>query len=315
MTTPLDSRVSTKPGLVCMGLGLIAFLSNAVSAAEGRQQAQYKPFKLSVSQISTQSASVANGDTELQRDSLLLNAGVNLPLNKQWSIGMRVGYDRLDYDWRNIRLTGANNAAALFNHTGETWENIDRYRASIAVNYRMDKHWSFMLSPQIQYAYADTASASNAQSYGVVASAMYAFESGNMLGFGVAYLNDIDEVRTMPYLAVSWQINDRWRLANPFQAGFSGPAGLELSYQVSPAWNVGFGNSRRTERFLVADKDTVVETNEWVSYLRAGWQATPAIALNLYAGYYFNGELEVTDEAALDLDNQGAVALDLEFRF
>ena len=133
--------------------------------------------------------------------------------------------------------------------------------------------------------------------------------------FGVAYLNDIDEVRTLPYLAVSWQINDRWRLANPFQAGFSGPAGLELSYQFNPAWNVGLGNSRRTERFLIADDETVVETNEWVSYLRAGWRVTPAIALNLYAGYYFNGELEVTDEAALDLDNQGAAALDLEFRF
>lgn len=315
MTTSLDSRVSIKPGLVCMGLGLMAFLSNPVSAAEARQQAQYKPFKLSVSQISTESASVANGDTELQRDSLLLNASVNIPLDKQWSIGMRVGYDRLDYDWRNIRLTGANNAAVLFSDAGETWENIDRYRAGVSLSYRMDKHWSFMLSPQLQYAYADTASASHAQSYGVVASAMYAFESGNMLGFGVAYLNDIDEVRTMPYLAVSWQINDRWRLANPSQAGFSGPAGLELSYQVSTAWNVGFGNSRRTERFLVADKDTVVETNEWVSYLRAGWQATPAIALNLYAGYYFNGELEVTHQAALDMDNQGAAALDLEFRF
>ena len=311
MAKPLHSPVNINPSIVF--IGLMPLLSYSVFAAEPRQE--YKPFKVSVSQISTQSANVANGETELQRDSLLLNAGVTMPLSKQWSVGMRLGYDRLDYDWRNIRLTGANNTAALFSDVGETWENIDRYRASLSVNYRMDKHWSFMLSPQIQYAYADTASASNAQSYGVVASAMYAFESGNMLGFGVAYLNDIDEVRTLPYLAVSWQINDRWRLANPFQAGFSGPAGLELSYQFNPAWNVGLGNSRRTERFLIADDETVVETNEWVSYLRAGWRVTPAIALNLYAGYYFNGELEVTDEAALDLDNQGAAALDIEFRF
>ncbi|MGL4749078.1 MAG: autotransporter outer membrane beta-barrel domain-containing protein, partial [Shewanella sp.] len=120
MTTPLYSRVSIKTSLVCIGLGLMSLSYSAV-AAESRQQAQYKPFKLSVSQISTQSANVANGETELQRDSLLLNAGVTMPLSKQWSVGMRLGYDRLDYDWRNIRLTGANNTAALFSDAGDTW--------------------------------------------------------------------------------------------------------------------------------------------------------------------------------------------------
>ena len=80
----------------------------------------------------------------------------------------------------------------------------------------------------------------------------------------------------------------------------AGPAGLELSYRFNSDWNVGFGSSRRTERFLIEDDDTVVETNEWVSYLRGGWQTTPALTVNLYAGYYFDGELEVTDQAALE---------------
>lgn len=293
---------------------LLPLISSAAIAADKPSQ-EYKPFRLSVTQISTQSSEVANGNTELQRDSLLLNAGMNVPLDKQWSLGFRVGYDRLDYDWRNITLTGATNVAPLFGTDGQNWDHINRYRASVSFNYRMDKHWAFFLAPQIQYAYADTASASQAQSYGIVASAMYAFDSGNMIGFGVAYLNDIDEVRTVPYLAMRWQINENWTLANPFQAGFSGPAGLELSYQFNPDWNIGLGSSRRTERFLIEDDNTAVETNEWVSYLRGGWRATPALTVNLYAGYYFDGELEVTNQAALEMDNQGAAALDIEFKF
>lgn len=311
MAKPLHSRVTIHP--ILLSIGLMPLLSHSVFAADPRQE--YKPFKLSVSHISSQTTKVTDTETTLQRDSLLLNAGVTIPLSKQWTVGMKLGYDRLDYDWRNIPLTNADNTAGLFYDAGETWKHIDRYRASLSLNYRMDRHWSFMFAPQIQYAYADTASASNAQSYGVVAAAMYTFSAGNLLGVGVAYLNDIDEVRTLPYLAVSWQINDRWRLANPFQAGFSGPAGLELSYQFNPLWNLGIGNSRRTERFLIADDATVVETNEWVSYVRLGWRMTPTMGLNLYAGYYSNGELEMTNQAAITLDNQGAAALDFEFRF
>ncbi|MGL5358539.1 MAG: DUF6268 family outer membrane beta-barrel protein [Shewanella sp.] len=290
-------------------------LLGASALAADKPPREFKPFKFSVAQISTQGSEVANSQAELQRDSLLLNAAVNIPLNRQWSVGLSLGYDSLDYAWHNVNGMGANAVSALFGSNGERWEQIERYRGSVSLNYRLDQHWRIMIAPQLQYAYADTASSSNAQSYGVVASAMYAFESGNMLGLGVAYLNDIDEVRTVPYLAMRWQINERLSLANPFKAGFSGPAGLELSYQLHPHWNIGLGNAKRTERFLIKDEDIAVELNEWVTYLRGGWQATASLAVNLYAGYYFNGELEVTRQPGVDMDNQGAAALDLEFKF
>ncbi|MCU7996567.1 DUF6268 family outer membrane beta-barrel protein [Shewanella glacialipiscicola] len=314
MANQLHPQLSTKYLTLKYGLLLLPLMSGAVIAADKPSQ-ESKPFRLNISQVSTQSAEVANGNTELQRDSLLLSAGMNMPLDQQWSVGFNVGYDRLNYDWRNISLTGPNNVSSLFGSDGQSWDHINRYRAGVSLNYRMDERWSFSLAPQIQYAYADTASADQAQSYGVVASVMYALKSGNMIGFGVAYLNDIDEVRTVPYLAMRWQIDEHWALANPFQAGFSGSAGLELSYKFNPTWNMGFGSSRRTERFLIEDDDTVVETNEWVSYLRGGWQATSALSVNLYAGYYFDSEVEVTNQTALEIDNQGAVALDIGFKF
>lgn len=304
----------------CLGIGLLTFsmANTAWAQAEQAPFVQKNPakttYKFSALQLSTQAGNVADSQVELQRDNVLLNAGMDIALNQQWSLGVNLGFDKLDYDWRHLQ--GATEAtAALFAASGDAWNNIDRYRASMSLSYRYDRHWMFMLAPQLQYAYAQTASSSNSKSYGLVASGLYRFDSGNMLGVGIAYLNDIDEVRTVPFLAVRWQISERWALANPFQAGFSGPAGMELSYQINPDWNVGFGSSKRTQRFLIEDPNTVVEVNEWVGFARAGWQVTSVVSFNAYAGYFFGGELEVSEQASIDMDSQGAAALDIHIQF
>jgi hypothetical protein len=267
------------------------------------------PFSFTVARTSTATANVGADNTnpnQLQRDAWKTRFSASMPLNRQWSIGASLGYDNLDYDWRINQYTQL---------SAQPWSTIHQYSAGLSLSYRFD-HWMFLVAPKLQYAYADTASASNAQSYGVVASGMYRFDSGNMLGLGVAYLNDISEVRTIPYLAVRWQINDKWVLANPFQAGFSGPAGLELSYQYTRDLSFGVGSSRRTERFLIADDDQTIEVTEWVGFLRTGWQATDNVSLNAYAGYYFDGEMELSyPDVTEDIEDQAAFGLVFEVKF
>lgn len=288
--------------------GLVAGLSltsmNAVASASDRS-----PFELNVARTSSQAASVGDNGNELKRDVWTAKLSAAMPLNKQWMIGANIGYDNLDYGWR------INQQTPLRTNT-VPWSSINQYNAGLSLIYRPDNQWMFMLAPQVKYAYANTASSSNAQSYGVVASGMYRFESGNMLGLGVAYLNDIAEVRTVPYLAVRWQINDKWVLANPFQAGFSGPAGLELTYQFSKDWEFGIGSSRRTERFLIENDDTTIEIEEWVGFLRAGWKISQSVSLNVYTGYYFGGEMELSEpQTTEDISNQAAAALSFKVKF
>lgn len=300
---------------LCFGLLTVIAANHAWAQAPSAQKKPGKTtYKFSALQLSTQAGNVADSQVELQRDNMLLNVGVDIALNQQWSLGASLGFDKLDYDWRHLQ-SASSATAPLFAASGDAWNNIERYRASMSLSYRYDQHWMFMFAPQLQYAYAQTASSSNAKSYGLVASGLYRFDSGNMLGLGIAYLNDIDEVRTVPFLAVRWQISERWVLGNPFQAGFSGPAGMELSYQINPDWNVGFGSSKRTQRFLIEDPNTVVEVNEWVGFARAGWQVTPVVSFNAYAGYFFGGELEVSEQASIDMDSQGAAALDIHITF
>ncbi|GAA0789641.1 MULTISPECIES: DUF6268 family outer membrane beta-barrel protein [Pseudomonadati] len=273
------------------------------------QASKRSPFELSVARTTVQSADVGEAGNELKRDVWLTKLSAAMPLNKQWMIGANVGYDNLDYGWR------VNQQSPLRNNS-VPWSSINQYSAGLSLIYRPDNQWTFLFAPKLQYAYANTASSSNAESYGVVASGMYRFESGNMLGVGVAYLNDINEVRTVPYLAVRWQVADKWVLANPFQAGFSGPAGLELTYELSSNWNFGVGSSRRTESFLIENDDKAIKIEEWVGFARAGWKISESVSLNAYAGYYFSGEMELSEpEFSEDLSNQAAAALAFKVNF
>lgn len=269
----------------------------------------YSPLTLSVSRIATFDAEVNNTGYEVQRDTWLFGVKSDIPLNQQWSISLNANYDKLDFDW-------SGRGAGLMAGQLSPWSSVDRYSAGVGLSYRPNQRWMFLFAPKIQYAYTEDASRSNAQSYGVVASGMYRFNNGNMLGLGVAYLNDISEVRTVPYLAVNWQISDRLKLGNPFSAGFSGPAGLELSYKLSDDIDAGVGASKRTQRFLVKDDNVAVEIDEWASFVRAGWVVNESLSLNGYIGYYFNGEMELSDPNHTDtLDNQLAMAFAAQYKF
>ena len=294
-------------------LTLLLSLLYSFQALADRPKGHY-PFSISASRIGTAEADVGGGPQSLQRESWLFDAKANYSVNRQWSLGVNLGYADLDYDW-------GNRGSTLFDGNLSSWQQVQRYSAGLSVSYRPDKHWMFLLAPKLQYASADTASVSDAASYGVVTSAMYRFDNGNLLGVGVAYLNYISEVRTVPYLAVNWRINESWRLGNPFSAGFTGPAGLELSYRLSQSIDFGLGSSKRTQRFLVEDDDVTVEIDEWVSFLRMGWKLNRSLSFNAYAGYYFNGELELS-EAPMDsgvrteeIENQTALALAVEYKF
>jgi len=282
-------------------------LSSAAMSShlQAKPAKQYSPLSVSVTKIATNRAAVGEQGNELQRDQWMFELKSSLPLNKQWFVGAKLGYDQLDYDWTSPRTAYQ-----------QGWDKITRYRASASLSYRPNKHWMLMLAPKVQYAATDNASLSEAQSYGAFLTAMYRFDSGNMLGFGVGYLNDINEVRTLPFLAINWKITEDLTLGNPFSAGFSGPAGLELTYAISNDWRVGMGTAKRTHRFLVADDKHTAEIDEWVGFARVGWDIHSSLSVNAYLGYFFNGQLELEPKGTQEeLDSQGALALDFTYRF
>lgn len=272
-----------------------------------KAMAQGRPASLSfqAAYASTQDAEV--GQASLGRDLYMFDLKGNHGLNKNWSLGWSLGYDVLDYRWQS-------GDEALFAGRVTPWSSINRYNLSMSVGYR-DDNWFYSLSPMLQYTWADTASSSDARSWGLVATAMHRFENGNLLGLGAIYLDDIGKNRVFPFVAVNWRLSDTFVLTNPFDAGFSGPAGLELIYEMSPAWQLGLGSSRRSQRVLLDDNGQTVEFDEWVGFLRLGWQIGQKVSLNTYAGMMFNGEMELGTGEREKLSNEAALALAFNVEF
>ncbi len=132
----------------------------------------------------------------------MFDAKATFKLNRQWSLGASIGYDTVDYDWSTASTTPPT----------APWATVKRIRASMNLTYFYDRNWIFTLTPQVKTAYADGLSSSDAYSYGAVTTGMYRFDDNNLLGFGVAYLNDLNEVRSFPFIAVNWNFNDKWSI-------------------------------------------------------------------------------------------------------
>ncbi|QYK03999.1 DUF6268 family outer membrane beta-barrel protein [Shewanella zhangzhouensis] len=296
-------RKSGHPNLMSTLCGFALLMGCIVPDAS----AQGRPPSLSfqAAYASTQDAEV--GQATLGRDLYMFDLKGNHGLNQHWSVGWSLGYDVLDYRWQS-------GDDALFAGRVAPWSSINRYNLSMSVGYR-DDNWFYSLSPMLQYTWADTASSSDAQSWGLVATAMHRFDNGNLLGLGAIYLDDIGKSRVFPFVAVNWRLSDTFVLTNPFDAGFSGPAGLELIYEMSPAWQLGVGSSRRSQRVLLDDNGQTVEFDEWVGFLRLGWQIGQKVSLNTYAGMMFNGEMELGSGEREKLSNEGALALAFKVEF
>lgn len=279
---------------------LIAMLVANFSYAA--KPAGIQPFALNVAYIHTGKADFGR-DNELSRQIWQLDGSAQFPLAKTLSMGVSLGAEQLDFQLKNIT------------NATQGWDAVQRYRLGLSVNYRPDKHWMFLLSPKLQYAWADGAKSSDAASYGIVAAGMYRFTEGHLLGLGLAYLNDANHVRTFPYLAVRWQFTPEWLLANPFAAGFSGPAGLELRYLGLPEWQFGMGSAKRRERFLIATgHKQSAEIDEWVAFLRATKKLDANKSVSLLGGWYFNSEVEF-DAVKQKVDSQVALGLTVNMKF
>ena len=125
-------------------------------------------------------------------------------------------------------------------------------------------------------------------------------------------------------LPIYWKITDRLRLTNPFRAGPTGPAGLELVYKRDEKWEFAGGGAARGFRFRLDDKgpapDGVGEQSGLPLFARITYKFGPRFKLDFYAGAIVGGQLAVEDSkgdllAVDDHDTAPIAALTFAGRF
>jgi hypothetical protein len=246
--------------------------------------------------------------------SLLLRASVAQPVSRKTILGFSLSYDYLDYDFSE--------EAAL--ESASPWDKIHGLNLALPIIRKVNDRWSLFLSPSVGSFGASGSSFSDSLTYGLVFAATYAFRSDRKLGFGLGAFDRIGESRAFPFVSIDWRLTDKMRLTNPLSAGPTGPAGLELAYEISPSWEFGLGGAYRNIRFRLDDQDLepngIGEQRGIVTFARILHSLSPNLSLVIHTGVVFNGELRIEDENAqrrrtTEHDTAPLLAITLSSRF
>lgn len=144
--------------------------------------------------------------------------------------------------------------------------------------------------------------------YGAVLSAAREVSAGRRIGLGVGVFDRLDRLWAFPFLAVDWQFTERLRLTNPLATGPTGPAGLELKYRLSDAWEIGAGGAYRNARFPLDATGLapygVGEERGVAAFLHLARSLGPRFSVDVYAGALLGGELRLENSAGIELYNE-----------
>jgi hypothetical protein len=210
-------------------------------------------------------------------------------INSALAIGLRVQYDyqRWNFD-----------APAAFGGTAP-WGTLDMPSIGVSATYSPTSDLRFTIAPAVEWTYESGASAGDALAYGAVLSATKVFSSDLVLGIGAGVFRQIDETKVFPFVILNWKINDRLRVANPFPAGPTGGAGLELVYAPDDNWEVAAGGTYRSYRFRLKDDGPTpggIGENRFVPlFARVSRKLAPQTTIDLYALVSVGGRLSVVD--------------------
>jgi hypothetical protein len=198
--------------------------------------------------------------------------------------GLRYEYERWDFD-RPAAFGGA-----------APWKDIRRLGFGLQVRTRVNERWDLIVAPTVRYAGEQGATASDALRYGSAFALARQFGADLRLGLGVVALHDIEKNRLLPYVDVSWKIDERWRLGSA-NAAPVGLGALELVRQGGPRWSLGFGVGFGDDRFRLdrhgPTAGAVAERKSTPVYARLSLRPNPALSIEAYLGATLRNELRI----------------------
>lgn len=276
------------PRITLIRNGALALVLAHGSLAQA-QAPDWTPF-VSITPLYQGKASL-NGGGDYSANHLLLRAGISGDLGNGRRAGVTLNYDYSNYSFSN---------PALFNGRAP-WGSIERYGFSVPLSLALNDGWSVGIAPAVDWSGERGAASGESLSWGGLFSASKRYANGNRLGVGFGAFDRHEKTSVFPMLLVDWKLAERWKLVNPLPAGPTGPAGLEIEYQLNSDWSVGLGATWRSSRFRLSTVNAVAngvgEERGAPVFLRASRNFSKQATLNLYAGMITNGQLRLEDAA------------------
>jgi len=219
----------------------------------------------------------------------IVSGSVTRQITPQFSAGLALRYDY--EDWKFSRPVAFGGVAP--------WSHLNAPNISLDLGYAFDPDLQVGISPLFGWAFASGAKTSDALTYGAILVATKVFSPSLMLGAGVGVVRQIDDTKVFPFLIVNWQIDDRWRLGNPFPAGPAGGAGLELTYAPDDRWEFAGGSAYRSTRYRLDDAGIapggVGENRYFPLFARVSRNFGAQTKVDFYAGVALGGRLKLAN--------------------
>jgi len=223
----------------------------------------------------------------------IASASFARPLSQQLSAELDVRYEYQSWRWHEP-VAFANQAP---------WKNLNAPSIGLDLDYAYSQDLVFTLKPLVEWDYESGAGTGDALTYGAVAAVTKVYSQNLTLGIGLSAFRRVDKTQVLPFPIVNWQINDKWRIANPFEAGPAGGAGLEVVYSPNERWEIAEGATYRSYRFrLATDNPTpsgIGENNFIPIFLRVTRKLTKDARIDFWAAIATFGR------ASVDYENGG----------
>jgi hypothetical protein len=234
---------------------------------------------------------------EFRLDKALIRSDWKRKMSETVTLGVGAHYDYSDYSF-----TGR-----LNDQIADPWNEVHALNLSVSALFTLDKNWKLFVAPSVGVAAESGADWGDSMVYGGTVWASYRFSPSLTLGLGAGVFSKPEEVSAFPLIIVDWKITDRLRLANPLQAGPTGPAGLELSYTFKD-FTIAAGGAYRSARFRLDDhgpvSDGVGEDRSFPLWARFSAKLGKAGTLGLYGGAMVGGKMTIEDSRGHEISDE-----------
>jgi hypothetical protein len=227
------------------------------------------------------------GDYTVNRASAAVGARAQLTDNVLLSISL--GY-RLD----SFEFRGASGF-----DTPDPFGDIHTASLSAVFTLELSDEWSIFGGPVAQSSRESGADFGESIIGGGVIGVTWQASQELLIGGGLGVVSQIeDDPRFFPILVLEWQMADTLRLTSQTSPG-GARTGLELVWGFAPGWELAVGGAYEFRRFLLKNNADVAEEERIPFWLRASYQPSPRVRLDVYAG--------IADENTIAVEYAGPV--------
>jgi len=223
-------------------------------------------------------------------DRWFFSLGMDYGWSQRDSIGFSIGTGKSIYEFSDLSGFGG----------GDPWGTVEDTQISVTWRFGFGDTGSFIIIPTARIDGEEDASSGDSSTYGLYVATAWRINETLTIGPGIGVFSRLeDSARFFPFLAIDWDITDRWSLSTGRGLAASQGPGLTLTYQLNDDWSLGFAGRYEDVEFRLDDEGPLaggVGRDQSLPLIFMGTlEPSKKLRLSVFAGIELNGTLKLKD--------------------